>query len=407
MRLLTQKKLRSAFTLIELITVMAIILVIAALGIGAAAKGLGWVKQRSTEATMTKVLERVGHRLDQIFKEAKNWPTETENIIQSQAGGSPQRAYVLKVLYLYKWSFPNCYAEAFHNVQESRQLYDTANGYPPAVGILQKLRRGTSGPAAIPDPMQLPSTAFWTAGTPTPAQTAIPQIIPSQSAACLLVSYETAGGSRDEFAPTELGKTAFDQNNMLIDGWGNPLLCLRNGNFMFSRHRVGNGNVDRPAWWMGMVNTSGLNDLDFAPLELILNPAGAAPRYYYDQLQVRAATAYPNLLGRDPFDPNTVLKQNGPWRTDTVSGFYYQLGGWLNPNPPVPPYAPWLPITGGGTNQNILFFASTFGYSPDPAATTDAFTPMLILSSGGDKLFTTWDDNLDSYRLKVNLSGTQ
>jgi hypothetical protein len=115
--------------------------------------------------------------------------------------------------------------------------------------------------------------------------------------------------------------------------------------------------------------------------------------------------------GRDPFDPTAQLKNNIQWRTNLVSG----------PSPPNPPpgydgwldpaLTPWLAPPGAGAQSGIMF-RRTFGYMPELSATVQgyqnqAFTPMLILSAGGDKLFTTWDDNLDSYRLQVNVSSQQ
>ncbi len=403
MRLITKNQARWAYTFTELLVVVALIVVLAALGMGAASKGYGWVKQRATETTMQKVLERFQRRIERLNKEAKEWPSATELRILTQAAGSPQRALALKVLYLYKWSFPNTYAEAFHNVQESRMLYDPANGYQPAVAILNKLR---SGNPAIPDPMSVAANIAWNGGTPPLANIAAE--IPYQSAACLLASFEnTAASSRDELSPTELATVPTDQNQMLVDGWGSPFLFMRHGNFIFSRHRVGAGVVDRPAWWMGMVKPAGMNDLDFAPLEYILNPAtnqppqpGGVTRYYYDIIQNRAVIAYKSLFGRDRFDPNNLFEDNTQWRSLAPGSSVYPIDGWLLPVDTL-----WLAPTMAGS-QHILYFRRTFGYSPDPA-NPEAYTPMFILSPGGDKIFNTWDDNLDSYRLQINLSGTQ
>ena len=74
MRRLPTKRL--AYTLTELLVVMALLVVLASLGVGAASKGYGWVKQRNTETTMTKVLERiVQRRVNDIYKEARDWDT--------------------------------------------------------------------------------------------------------------------------------------------------------------------------------------------------------------------------------------------------------------------------------------------------------------------------------------------
>lgn len=417
---LSHKQQRSAFTLVELLVVMTIIVVILALTIGAIGKSFGWVKQKNTEQTMTKVIQRLQRTIDRIYKEADDWPAATESRMYDQANGSFERARVIKLLYLYKWNFPNTYAEAFHNVQESRLLYDASTGYPPARAILAKLRSNFS---VIPDPFANVPTFAWTLGTPTSAAN-IALDIPWQSSACLMAAFTFANGSPDEFtnnevivAPLPVGVAGInaDGNPKLVDGWGTPLLFLRSGNFIYSRHRFGGGALPRPAWTMGMVRPASIgNLLDFAPLEFILNPSSNQPpsdgnitSYYFTQLQNRASTAYGKLSGTDPFDPTTLLKNNNQWRSASAS-----TGDWLDPATCI-----WLsptPPPSGGT-QHATFFRGIFGYMPETGASSingvtinnQAFCPMVILSAGGDKLFTTWDDNLDSYRLQINVSGQQ
>ncbi|HQR06052.1 MAG TPA: hypothetical protein PLN21_04475 [Gemmatales bacterium] len=404
---------------------MTIIIVIMALTIGAISKSFGWVKQKNTEQTMTKVITRLQRVIDRIYKEADDWPSATESIIFDEANGSYERARVLKVLYLYKWNFPNTYAEAFHNVQESRSLYDAIGGYPAARAILAKLRSNYS---VIPDPFNplIPATTAWTAATPnTPAETALE--IPWENSACLMAAFTYANGSPDEFTNNEVVVTnlpvgifdpalgAFntnDANPKLTDAWGTPLLFLRHGNFAYSQQRLGNNipGAAQPAWTMGLARPAAIAPNQFAPIEWILNPAANQPptaatgdltSYSFSQLQTRANSAYPSLYGRDPFDPTGLLRNNtNQWRSSLAPA-----GVWMN--------RPWLAVATAFAHGN--WFRASFGYSPEVSAQTigslvidnQAFTPMVILSAGGDKLFTTWDDNLDSYRLQINVSGQQ
>ena len=415
---LSQRNKRPAFTLIELIVVITILTVVAALTIGAIGKSFNWIKQKNTEQTMTKVMQRLQRVIDRLYQEVDDWPSATDVLVYTQADGSFERARTLKVLYLYKWNFPNTYAEAFHNVQESRLLYDANTGYPPARAILAKLRSNYS---AIPDPFSpsfTPPTIAWAAGTPTtPANTALD--IPWQSSACLMAAFTYANGSPDEFSnnevvvaplPVGVGGNTADGNPKLVDAWGTPLLFLRQGNFAYSQQPLGNG-TPQPAWTLGLARPGAIAANQFAPIEWILNPPSNQPplaatgdltSYTFTQLQRRANTAFPTLYGKDSFDPATLLRSNNnQWRT-VASG-----GAWLN--------TPWLAVPNAPSNLNGHWFRAEFGYSPENAAQTvngvlidnQAYCPMVIISAGGDKLFTTWDDNLDSYRLQINVSGQQ
>lgn len=403
MRLLTQKKLRSAFTLIELIVVMAIILVIAALGIGAAARGLGWIKQRTTEATMTKVLDRiVRQRIEGIYKEARNWPTVNDRIavpsvLLDQAGGDAKRVGVLKVLYLYKWSFPQTYSEAFFNYQESLALFDNVNGYGPARAIYQRLF--SRAPTGITPAQFIMSPA-------TAADMA--KVIPVQSAACLLAVFEQFG-SKDELTPAELSQPSPTQvdippqatlpsgaatsNNLLVDAWGTPFFFMRHGNYWDNLGRRG-----PPIWTFGPLPPfqMGLVNPPIAPAVAVLEPNNG--QHYFDILMTRAFAAYQSRWNTDPFDQDGILRNSSAWRTVFANNGTWMTGAWLGP-------------PAGMQNEN--YFVSNFGYRPQPSNLTGAnrwpqeYAPFVIISAGGDKLFNTWDDNLDSYRLQVNLSGTQ
>lgn len=427
MRTTLRKSRRSAFTLIELLVVMTIIVVLGALTIGAVSKSFGWIKQKNTEQAMTKIILRLQRVVDRLYKEADDWPAATEARILDEANGSFERARIIKVLYLYKWNFPNTYAEAFHNVQESRILYDTNNGYPMARAILGKLRANYS---AIPDPFSplIAPTVAWTFATPaTPADYALD--IPWQSSACMMASFTLANGSPDEFSSNEVVVTDLpvgifnpdpainridkkDLNPKLVDAWGTPFMFLRHGNFAYSQQRLGTAipGAPQPAWTLGIARPAAIPPNQFAPIEWILNPAANQPPgaatgnltcYTFLQLQRRANTAYPSLMGRDPFDPTGLLKGiSNQWRTAGATA-----GDWLN--------LPWLAVATATSHGN--WFRSQFGYSPEPVDQVingvtignQAFTPMVIISAGGDRLFNQWDDNLDSYRLQINTGGQQ
>jgi hypothetical protein len=113
---------------------------------------------------------------------------------------------------------------------------------------------------------------------------------------------------------------------------------------------------------------------------------------------------------------------NNQWRTSGASPL-----DWLPPNYPTPNEVAWLappqigPAPPFNGVQHGAWFCSTFGYSPEnvnrtitdppsgnpPVQVRQPFSPMVIISAGGDKTFYEWGDNLDSYRLQINTSGQQ
>ncbi len=421
---LTQRNKRPAFTLIELIVVITILTVVAALTIGAIGKSFNWIKQKNTEQTMTKLLQRIeARKMTTIQKDVEDW--SVNSLVYRQAEFNISRDKVLKTKYLTKWSFPMTYAEAFHNVQESRLLYDPA-GYPQAVAILNKLRRGVAA-GLIPDPFStpfanlltdaaVPAGPYWLGGTVPAAN------IPSQTAACLYAIFDSCiGSSGDELTSNEIlvdsGVASVDTNPRIVDAWGTPMMFLRYGNMS-------------PTCSMGMVAggtplTTVFGDTGVVsvplnypvppptPWTLTLATRTLTARAFYTFPDMQARVGPPALPGKDPEDPEATLV------TGRVFGgidTYYPF-----PNPAVagvswmtsPPFR-WLPAIGPGA-ANGTYFLATFGYELSPGlplpqhtqANYSIFAPFVIISAGGDKLWTTWDDNLDSYRLKINTSGQQ
>lgn len=181
---------RSAFTLVETLVALAIILFLVALGVGASVKVLDWHRRGATERTIRKVYERTLTARDRIVREAREW--ETPTALLRRAGGSPRRAEVLKVKYLLKWSYPESFAEVAAFLAESRAVY-LQDGYPPLAALRERI--GTA------------------VGAPSPAE---------QNAILLALIYGgTVGGSEGGLAPHEVDPRF--GLPMVVDAWGMPL----------------------------------------------------------------------------------------------------------------------------------------------------------------------------------------
>jgi prepilin-type N-terminal cleavage/methylation domain-containing protein len=210
---------RSAFSLVELLVVMFIVLVLLSLSIGALVKGIDWMKTSTTEQTMTKVYTRMEHQLGRIQQESKNW--DTPPVVLTLAAGHPKRARVIQHKFLTKWSFPMNFAEVQQNYLDSLAIMNPGGRYPPAARFHQTLLNK--------DPN------YWSV---TPAQ--VPLDI--QSAVCLLMSFE-AFGSRDELSGNELGTHTYARASdgatvtlqYVQDGWYGPVLLFRWPTGMSSR----------------------------------------------------------------------------------------------------------------------------------------------------------------------------
>src|SRR5439155_20612537 len=81
--------LRSGFTLIELVIVIAIIAILAALTTGVAMRFYGIQQQRNSEVTVTKVYEALKDQWDTVIRQAKEEPISPQaKAIANYAGGS-------------------------------------------------------------------------------------------------------------------------------------------------------------------------------------------------------------------------------------------------------------------------------------------------------------------------------
>lgn len=324
---------RSAFSTIELMIVVSIILVLMSLTAVAVFRLVGWSRARTTEQTMTKVHDNLNRHFERLRNEADKLPLCDAALLLAddgtgEVGRIKERARVIQFKMLLKYYFPMSYQEAQRHVAESMVLTDPNRGmklYPDGHPVAKAIWKKIEGHLAL------------TGANPPPvlAAPATPEQALTQQAACLLAIYEVAGGKSDDLTSQEQGDTDADGVPEVTDAWGNPLVFYRNS---------------------------------------------LAPDFY----KLRAAAAFPAKYA-DPYD----IDDPGRLLLDTT---------WLAyPNPAF------------GNTQNQQTFAAWFGHDPS----RPFYLPLLIVSAGGNggprlpNLGFGDDDDIDTYRLRLSVTGSQ
>jgi prepilin-type N-terminal cleavage/methylation domain-containing protein len=185
---------RAGFTLVELLVVISIIGVLAALSAAAAFRLSGASQKQFTRKTMTRLESRFKQQKAYVADRARE-QSVTGNVL-ALAGNDRERAKVLLMKLWFKKYFPTSFAEALN----------------PAQGYI------TPAPAYV---TYLQGYGIVAGGPPQPPQ-------PHESAACLYMILrhgpETAGEDDTSFA----GATkVINGVPCLVDSWGNPLLYCR------------------------------------------------------------------------------------------------------------------------------------------------------------------------------------
>jgi prepilin-type N-terminal cleavage/methylation domain-containing protein len=196
---------RDAFTLVELLIVISIIALLAALVAGATILYIGQQHENNTKDTIRKVYRELTSQWNQVISDARQDITagKVPGDVVALAGNDTARANVIYIKLKLRQQFPMNYTEmlnpAFNGI--APQEFPTPTEYSNALAKY---------------PLVTPSNP------PTPAE----------SGACLLIALTTRsrGGkffSADHFTSQEIGDTNGDGAPELIDGWGNPLMFYR------------------------------------------------------------------------------------------------------------------------------------------------------------------------------------
>jgi prepilin-type N-terminal cleavage/methylation domain-containing protein len=186
----SRKPARRAFTLVELLVVIGIILLLVSLSVVAVTKALGYQQRRNTETAIAKLNQALQKQWLRVIDTAKN-ETPNANAV-SLSNGDPRRAKVIHILMTLKREFPTTYSEAT----------SSPFGMTPNQAYVRGLPSVVSGYGAE-----------------------------QQSSACLYLILKQArrGGDFDPDTSLSSQEVVTDSNGvkMINDGMGNPISLIR------------------------------------------------------------------------------------------------------------------------------------------------------------------------------------
>jgi type II secretory pathway pseudopilin PulG len=403
--------------LLELIIVITIIAVLAALTTGVAMRFFGIQQQRNTEVTITKAFETLKRQWDEVISEAMteklppdgppptdpSYPSSLRGIYETQIAAfandldpvtgfatvpNPFRARVIWVKARLRQQFPMDFTEILLATPPSQLGLGQPPGWFP------------QPPGALP---ALPTyyKALINAGV-----TGVNPPSDAENSSCLLMALsETRGGiafNSDNMGTGAVGDT--DNNGLLeiLDGWKRPI--------RFFRWPTGNSEVDRlnPAP-LGSKSYSFRDPQDPDGLLLTTGPAGSANGWWSNKHTAAMNGAYPF---ETLFHAIFIISAYAPSDTRNVPADpnYTVLGPYPAISPPfgslVSPaaYNPYYIVPHSYYSMPVLASAGpnkNFGLLQVPAGTPDPMAPIALGYPGyGDDA-----DNIYSYRLRLGAPG--
>ncbi len=196
------KDSRTAFTLIEILVVIGIISVLAALTIGAVARGRSTAQVKTSEQTLSKIASGLAQQWAAARDQATTTNPPNWTTIVSLAGGDTRRARVLWVKMNLQREFPQNIAEALHTFSV-----------------------GTT-------PVLLPNSSYVTALSPIQSVAGTLNAN-TQSAICIYQALQIARRGQ-QFNNDNIGSSGVGRVNVngidfpvFVDAWGNPIGFVR------------------------------------------------------------------------------------------------------------------------------------------------------------------------------------
>jgi prepilin-type N-terminal cleavage/methylation domain-containing protein len=199
---------RQAFTLVEILVVVAIIAILVALSAGIYYYAIGGQQQRNTEGTIRAVNKVFQTQWSYVVDQAKK-ESPSLNVVNLAADPTGERARVLWIKIRLMEAFPIS--------------YDEINN--PANSVYQLLNLAIPGTAGQPQ-----RKAWKTYQNATAKQGSSPTTTASESSACLLMALTVSRGGA-VLSPDQLGSYVADTDGdgvkEIVDGWRTPLVFYR------------------------------------------------------------------------------------------------------------------------------------------------------------------------------------
>jgi prepilin-type N-terminal cleavage/methylation domain-containing protein len=211
---------RPAFTLVELMIVIAIIVILAALTTGAAMRFYGVQQQKNSEVTVTKVYEALKEQWDTVIRQAQQEPISpqamalanygsTGNLITTTSIGNDAQARAIHIKLRLKQEFPMDFTEILSPY------------YPPYGVDLPPLRMYQDAVVAMANAGSIP----WYQPSPTY------QAPPLENATCLYLALQRSRGgvsfNFDNLGSNALAGDSTGYQKWIVDGWKTPIIYYR------------------------------------------------------------------------------------------------------------------------------------------------------------------------------------
>jgi type II secretory pathway pseudopilin PulG len=293
---------RRAFTLVELLVVIGIILLLVSLSVVAIMKAFGYQQRRNTETMIAKVNQAFQKQWIRVVDMAKNEKPSPQ--AQALSGGDSRRAQVIHVKLRLAQMFPTSFWEAKNAVLGANPAYTRALANASTTG------------------------RTWQ----------------DESSACLYMALKQSirGGDFDPdtaLSSQEVRDPLGDGIKEIYDGWGNPIV--------FSR-------MPGVSWYNGTIGADSAFLLvqDLNTKAYLLNPGQT----------VSGSTVTPTTTGNDPVDPENLLADSA-WVTANSTTYVGATGLHLHPVFPGANYNLKPMIVSLGPDNTINAFTGDDVYS--------------------------------------------